>query len=70
MSEMVERVAKALCTQLDGDTKHWQCFVSDARTAIDAMRDFNTEDFTLTEAAGVRRLFDEALNASSPAEQP
>lgn len=59
---MVELVARALAREnADERGVGWKDFESEARAAIKAMRDFNTEDFTLTEAAGIRRLIDEAL---------
>lgn len=65
MSEMIKRIARAMhdnpgsAELIQGEAEHL------ARVAIEAMRDFKTEDFTLTEAAGIRRLFDAALESNA-----
>lgn len=58
MSEMIERVADAIEAQMRTSDNYPEDL---ARAAINAMRDFNTEDFSLTEAAGSRRLIDDKL---------
>lgn len=41
MSEMIERVARAICetTSGTGDDHQWEMFVDEARAAIEAMRE-------------------------------
>lgn len=76
MSKMVDQVAAAIAEVLTRDRPHpasgrGYCLliVEDedakemARQAIKAMRNFDTEDFTLTEASGIRRLIDAALES-------
>lgn len=75
MSEMVNCVARAIAEVLTRPRPHpasgrdyCLLIVEDddaremARAAIKALRDFDTEDFTLAEAAGIRRLIDDALS--------
>jgi hypothetical protein len=40
MSEMVERVARAIA-KADGQEREWKQYIPDARAAIEAMRDGN-----------------------------
>lgn len=43
MSEMVERVARALQAASEGDASEWTQWVREARAAIEAMREATTE---------------------------
>jgi hypothetical protein len=60
MSEIVERVARALAKQ-EGYAYDPLPYDERARAAIEAMRDFDEADFTFTEAEAIRRFIDAAL---------
>lgn len=74
MTETVDKMAAAIAEVLTRSRPHpasgrsyCLLIVEDedakemARAALKALRDFNTEDFTLSEASGIRQLIDEAL---------
>jgi hypothetical protein len=52
MSEMVERVAKAICRAQTQGEEVWQAFLPEARAAIGAMRD----PTPAMKAAGAKRI--------------
>jgi hypothetical protein len=71
MSEIIDRATEAMIEKWrihagPGDKPDVPFWRDMARAAIGAMRGFATEDFTLTEAAGIRRLIDEALDGQPP----
>lgn len=43
----------------------WRLFEDQARAAIEALRDFDTSDFTFTEAEAIRRFIESALGEKS-----
>lgn len=63
MTDPIERVARAMqAKRRDLINQPLERIWPDlTRSAIAALRDFRTEDFTLSEAAAIRRFIDAAL---------
>jgi galactokinase/mevalonate kinase-like predicted kinase len=64
MTEMIKRARLAVVEVIQNSDLPAGTYIDSekiVRAVLEAMRDFKTEDYTLSEASAIRRLIDEAL---------